>query len=243
MGTKILLGLILLGIFIVSGCFQVKPIVIDKCPYTITSSGNYILENDVIHSNPENNDTLQACVEAFGASRFTLDCQGNSIIGQGPNVDSGSGLGIYVQNSNGITIKNCEVTKFGQGITLDSTDNSLLDNNVVRVTSTGITLWMGSDNNRLTNNKVLFNDDGVDIMESTRNILTGNVADSNRINGIFLGDRSGGNSFDNNTVTNTQGSESSTDFFCNEGIPQNIDSGGNVCSTQAQCESWLRSCP
>ncbi|MBN1386299.1 right-handed parallel beta-helix repeat-containing protein [Candidatus Woesearchaeota archaeon] len=129
----------------------------------------------------------------INASNIVLDCNGHSITG------SGSGYGI--NNSAGfdnITIKNCTITNFTEGISFkSSSDSNILDNIVSSNANQGIILRDGSNNNLIENN----------------------IADNNGQSGIYLGSAS---SCNNNDITNNQLNGN------NMGISLDAGSSGNT---------------
>jgi parallel beta-helix repeat protein len=105
--------------------------------YTINSSNidylplaEYVLQcGDTITGDAVLTFDLDGCTGNginVGADDVTLDCAGNSING------SNSDYGIYVNGSNNITLKNCTVSYFGNGIRIESSSN----NNLINVVAT-----------------------------------------------------------------------------------------------------------
>ena len=143
-------------------------------PTTISSPGYYVLQNDL-----NSNDT---CITiTSGGSNSTLDCNGRTITG------SGSGYGIYLNSTTGVTIKNCIVRNFSFGIYLDSSSNNTLTSNTANSnTQHGILIEFSSNNNTLTSNTASSNTYGIELYSSSNNnTITSNNASSNTY-GIFL---------------------------------------------------------
>ena len=81
------------------------------------------------------------------ADNIVLDCAGHSITGDG------SGNGIYLSSRTGVTVKNCVVTNFGAGITLESSSYNTLTGNTANDNAfRGIDIESSSNNNNLTGN-------------------------------------------------------------------------------------------
>ncbi|MEM2479022.1 MAG: NosD domain-containing protein, partial [Candidatus Pacearchaeota archaeon] len=125
-----------------------------------------------------------------------FDCQGNTIDGVG------NGYGIYLDNKQNNTIKNCIITDFQFGIYLkSSSSNNTLTNNTASSNSYGIYLD-SSSNNTLTNNTANSNiQSGIYLSSSSNNTLINNTANSNvNYHGIYLYNSSNNNNLINNTI-------------------------------------------
>jgi len=165
----------------------------------ISSCENLTTENGVYYLNASNDSVIGTCF-IISANNVTLDCQGNSITGDG------SGYG--VDNSwghNYTTIKNCTIINFERGIDFENSDYGTIENNNVSLNSQlGIVLGASSDNS-LTGNTVSSNgNNGISIGgASYNNNVTGNTVDSNGNNGIdFNCEFDEGNNVIGNTVNN-----------------------------------------
>jgi len=148
------------------------------------------------------------------ADGIILDCDGHSITG------SNSGNGIDLTGRTAVSIKNCIVTDFFDGIHLDNSDgNTLIDNTVtgnptnIQLDSSndntlkrntvsggleGIGLDSSNDNTLRDNTATGVNGDGIDLSESDGNTLKGNRAIGNSL-GIAL-NTSTGNALSGNTA-------------------------------------------
>ena len=93
----------------------------------------------------------------IGNSYINLDCSGHVING------GGIGYGIYLNNKNNNTIKNCIITGFDRGIYLDHSSSNTITNNTADSNNRGIYLYSSSDN-----------------------LIDNNTADSNTWDGIYL---------------------------------------------------------
>ncbi|MCX6709085.1 MAG: right-handed parallel beta-helix repeat-containing protein [Candidatus Woesearchaeota archaeon] len=85
------------------------------------------------------------------ASNIHLDCNGYTITGQ--NASNSHGIITYaVQN---VTVKNCNVQNFTYGITMNYTNDSIIQNNTIfYYTRYGIDLRVDDNNNTIINNTV-----------------------------------------------------------------------------------------
>jgi parallel beta-helix repeat protein len=111
---------------------------------------------DTITTNTVLTENLSNCSGnglMIGTNGITLDCNGHSIIGDGDL----TGEGIYLIETNGVTIKNCIVTQFKNGIIIERGSNNFLTNNVFKENKEqGIVLYV-TNKNVLRNNSMLDN--------------------------------------------------------------------------------------
>ncbi len=114
----------------------------------------------------------------IGADGITLDCAGRFIDGD----VSDTNYGIYLNNRENVTIKNCVVTDFELGLYL-----------------------LSSRNNTLQNNKLSSSSNGIYLRASSNNTLAGNVANSDMI-GIYLYLGSHNNTLVSNNASQSSGS-------------------------------------
>ncbi len=177
--------------------------VVNSCSCILGVPGDYTLDSDLHYSD------YSDCIDLYsGASGSTLDCQGHSITGV-----PGMGQGIALW-SNNITVRNCNLANFSNGIVAFTTHGSSIIGNNVSSTDYGISLWSSSTNDTIAGNNASFN-----------------------IFGITLSSSSGNNFTDNIAMNNTATGNSFADFYC---ISSDSNGDyGNVCETQAGCESWL----
>ncbi len=197
--------------------------VVNSCPCILYPAGSYTLNSTL--SSSGNCITMPT-----GASGSTLDCQHHSITGT-----SRSGNGITLEGVSGVTVRDCNVANFWNGIYLLSSINNNLTGNTANSNGYyGVELWV-SDNNSLTGNNVSSNTYGIELYYSDNNRLTGNIATSNTY-GISLA-LSDSNDFTGNSATGNSGG---SDFYCGSS-PTNNDLG-NTCGTQIGCLLWLYTC-
>ncbi len=135
----------------------------------------------------------------IGADNITFNCNNYTIIG------NGSGYGVFLSGRSGVTIENCHVTNFSNGIYLNRTNSSFLTSNTVYENLFhGIDLY-GVSNNTLTSNIVHNNLDGVVLNQSENNTLISNKVHDNDVHGFYFDD-SNNNTFHTNTLLdNTHG--------------------------------------
>jgi len=142
----------------------------------------------------------------IAADNVTLDCNGHSITGSGSD-----GYGIY-NNHNNVTVENCNITRFYNGIDFEGGANySTIENNTVNSNSNiGIYLASSSDNiifnntvtsntygirlDYISNSNIVSNNNassngwaaGIWITYSSNNTVANNIASSNSFSGIYL---------------------------------------------------------
>jgi hypothetical protein len=101
------LALVLFGIGAAASAQAAPPTPISACPYTITTSGNYVVTRDLVASG----DCIIIATNSIAID--LIDLQGHSITG------SGSGIGIGNRGDNGylnLIITNGTIRKFDNGI-------------------------------------------------------------------------------------------------------------------------------
>jgi parallel beta-helix repeat protein len=126
----------------------------------------------------------------IGADDITLDGNGHWIIGPGrcsrigdsnadpemaPEMEYNSTFGILLEGRTGVTIKNCCVTGFGNGLYLNGSNRNILQENTAYNNTDGFSLWE-SDGNTLTANTANNSVVGFSLWESDGNTLTANTA-------------------------------------------------------------------
>ena len=87
-------------------------------------------------------------IEADGV---TLDCDGHSIIGSGPDFTP---HGVFVGHRTGVTVRNCVISDVNQGIGLVGTSDSVIEGNTIRDVRQGMVLSAGSVGNSILSNRV-----------------------------------------------------------------------------------------
>jgi parallel beta-helix repeat protein len=147
---------------------------------------------------------------------LTLEIQCNNIIIDGAGYTfqgNGSGQGIYLTNTNGVTIKNLKLQKFATaisiwkssnniitgntitgndlGVALNDAKYNLVEHNKISLCSTGLLFYGDSDNNRIVGNNINNNNDAGIWCENTTptsdyNSLIGNNITENGRFGILL---------------------------------------------------------
>ena len=195
-------------------------------------------------------DTTLACdctnSIRIAANNITLDCAGHTLTG------SGRGNGILLSRRTGVTVKNCNITKFSNGVALrrshkntftnnnsfgntrdgfdlnDSNENNLIGNlSTKHVRSNGIELD-GCNKNNLNKNVVKENQDGIDLNQSKENIMTENVASNNLRDGFRINRNS-----DSNILTKNTANDNKRDGFRVDGNSDSNIFTGNIANKNA----------
>jgi len=111
----------------------------------------------------------------------TLNCDDHIING------TGSGIGIFADFKNFVTVENCKVTNFGAGLQLKRLNNATVNASNFTEGGTGIFLDRSSDNN-LTGNRVIDNEGrGIFLRIGSGNTLINNTSSGNGGDGIVVG--------------------------------------------------------
>jgi parallel beta-helix repeat protein len=163
----------------------------------------------------------------IAADNVTLDCQGYTI----KYASSSTGYGIYINNYNYITIRNCNIQQANDGISnahgvyIESSSYNNITNVSINATGYGsygaylssssnntftnntitaneISAYLSSSsNNTFTNNTITAYYDGASLYSSSNNIFTNNTITSTYRFGVSLSSSSNYNTFTNNTIT------------------------------------------
>jgi parallel beta-helix repeat protein len=108
----------------------------------------------------------------IGADGLVLDCNGYVIEGDYAEM----GYGIFLSGRDGVTIKNCNVEGFYEGISLVSSKNIDITDSNIRFNPNGIVFDQSSDGNTLTDSMACYSEI-VDIKNQGQNTGTGNKCD------------------------------------------------------------------
>jgi parallel beta-helix repeat protein len=205
--------LVLLLVFFAQAAFAQNTI--DSCGTEITSSGAYLVTQNLIN-------TSGACIRVLDATDVTVDCQGYRLTGDG------TGDGIWVTNSSkGVVIRNCDIYSFQYGIHYRG-DNGVVEYNKVVDNYHGIRLSQGYgdevrwntgndnvygmyidlsyDDNYIYENTFHQNDYGIYCHRGARNYFVENQLNLNNARGLWFYSTCFDNFIWNNTANlNTNG--------------------------------------
>lgn len=115
---------------------------ISTAPVNIGTAGHYCLANNV-------KTTTNAIT--INASDVVLDCGGHVIDGMAVTTSS-SAVGVRATDKNNVTVKNCTIRGFAEGIGLSGFGNTVVDNNITGSLLRGIRV--SGDNNLVRDNWV-----------------------------------------------------------------------------------------
>jgi parallel beta-helix repeat protein len=187
-------------------------------------------------NNLTRNQSNGRCIDVQ-ANNITLDCAGYGING----TSAGTTIGVYDNGYNNVTIKNCNIRNYTNGISLSTTNNSNFINNTLSSNTGsgfvvdhisnntfanntansnpqyGIYLLFGN-NDTLANNTFNSNSMGIRLESSgssATNILTNNTFNSNTQYGVYFRICS------NATLTNNNASLNSVWDFASEDVATN----------------------
>ena len=138
------------------------------CPnedcFGINESGTYDLNGAIIRGNDTDGDGAII----IGANDVTLDCNGASLVG---NL-SGTSYAIHALNYNNITVKNCNVKSYYNGMYIRNTDNSFFINNSINSTTNRAMNIIITVFNITIENNYFFNNSFSIYMDTTSNAST-----------------------------------------------------------------------
>jgi len=141
----------------------------------------------------------------INSSDIILDCNNATLNG------TGSGAGIYVENKNNVTIKNCRILNYDTGIYLYYSSNNNIENNTANSNDWGIYLSRSS-NNILQENKISNNNIGI-LSDDSDTIINSNFVCNNTDSDFDSFDWLS-SSGDNNTCDNADGWDDSNKIGC-----------------------------
>ena len=166
------------------------------CNYKLSSSvcSEVKLVNDIL------NYPSGTCINNPSQSNKIFNCQGFKVDGDYSKND----YGIYFYQKSNITIKNCYVSRFHEGIFLQTCSNSYVYNNTVfNNTDVGIVLYTYSHDNVIENNTVNYTSwTGIFLKDSWLNRVRNNKVDKSSSQALYLYNSSN-NTVDNNTLLNS----------------------------------------
>jgi parallel beta-helix repeat protein len=192
--------------------------VIDKCPYTITQPGVYVLKASLMASERAPGYWQTDCI-TVNTNNATINCQGNTITCTDPVY---KGAGVIATGRSGITVSNCEFKDFTGGVYLINSQNNLVTGNTATGNQYG-TFLTGGSGNKIRGNNCLQNAGAcIGLTSTTGNSISHNTGTGNG-NGITLM-----NGANNNTVTYNTMLNGNTGIY-------NYLSTGNIISYNIAC--------
>jgi parallel beta-helix repeat protein len=172
-----------------SGNIQEQPVPHPKC-------------GDIITQDTKLRKDLVDCVGhglIIGANNILLDCNGYTIDGDQVNYDAGISIGSNFNKN--ITILNCKITEFSNGIHLEYATYLKLENNILKDNDfSGVYIESGSNNN-LKNNVFNSNGYGLDLRSLKYSKIISNRFEKND-KGIYMAVSNENEIFDNTFFLN-----------------------------------------
>ena len=110
-------------------------------------------------------------------SNLIINCNGNTIEG------NGSGVGIYFEGTENITLANCTIKSFNFGAFFNASSDSILTgNNFLNNTDTGIYFYL-SDNNSVSGGEIAYSNI---LVNSGSGGIVFDIANGNNVTGIYM---------------------------------------------------------
>ncbi len=202
MGRKLgcILGLILL---VISGCFMVRVQRVEASD-TIYITVDGEVQNTVKIVNEDNvtytfTDNISDSIW-IRRSHIILDGAGFSLLGPGST-------GVYLENTENVTIRNINIIGFSNGVFLsNSTSCHVVNNHIENTTNSGIYVYMDSKFNTISSNEIISDGNGIWVRESSNCTVSNNNITCERADnkfGIYLY-QSSNNTMSSNVITQTQ---------------------------------------
>jgi hypothetical protein len=173
----------------------------------------------------------------LGRDNITLDCRGLTIEGSSQTASGEPGMGgrgIFGERS-GVTVKNCAVESFLDGILLKGNRNRIVDNTVVQALDA---ISVEGDDNALVDNQVLALFAGLSIDGGRRNVVANNRSSGSGL-GLFVNGHGGwifGNTFANSDDAGVIVEGSRNVLFANEA---NDNAARGICAEPANVNGGL----
>lgn len=170
-------------------------------------------------ADPVVNNVCTAVGLTIGADNITLNCSELEIVGD-PNDD-----GILLEDRTGVTVRNCRVTGFVDGIQLlFSSGNTLVFNTISGSDDVGIDLEESNDNNVIKANRVVAAAfDAINVSDGG----TGNVIENNVLEAAGVSEEDGVD-FDCCGVSGNTVKGNQVSGFGNSGIELESENDGNA---------------
>jgi len=189
MKKKFLIFAFLTSFFLSSKGVIALEIIISSCTTLDQAGATYYLNQSIWDSN------VSICMD-ITANNITLDCQGYTIDGD----DYLARIAIWIYRSSpentNITIKNCIISDYGDGVYLYNANNNTIANTTSKSNrgydleigyyGYGIHLYNSSDNRVINCMANSNHDDGIYLEDSSGNEIVNCTANSNHDDGIYL---------------------------------------------------------
>lgn len=151
----------------------------------VNISGFYCSNGDIgIHIRSENVSIINISCSNTDDYGIYLNGSRNTVLSS--NIISGTNTGIFIQSSTNIIVKNniCKGNWYGIRI-VSSNNNSITSNTCEENIKEGIYLRSESNNNKITDNRIQANEDGIRLLMSNNNSIENNSIINNE-DGIYI---------------------------------------------------------
>ncbi|MEK6535873.1 MAG: LamG-like jellyroll fold domain-containing protein, partial [Actinomycetota bacterium] len=139
-------------------------VTIRGCGDTISTAGEtYTLTTNI--------SATGTCL-TIGADNVTVNCNGHSLIG---DCSGSTDYGVTTVGRNNVTVRNCMITCFGDGVHFEQTNTSLIRNNTIHGNERGIGILFNSTNNTISGNAIYNSTSSEGIL------ISGELSDYNNI--------------------------------------------------------------
>ncbi|WP_295620204.1 right-handed parallel beta-helix repeat-containing protein [uncultured Methanobrevibacter sp.] len=121
-------------------------------------------------------------------------------------IDEYDAYGILVRGASDVKIINCTIntTKYADGIRLEGADNTVIDNSIIKNSTTGINI-VNSTNTAIQNSIVQDSNTGINIVNSTKTTITNNNIRNNGLYGVNIDENNQNTTIDSNNITDNKG--------------------------------------
>ena len=165
---------------------------------------------DIITQNTNLSNDLYNCPNRgleIGADNIVLDC--NNYVINGTFSGPSAGHGIFLQGYSNVTIKNCQINNFLNGLFIDNSNGGILKNNNLDYNIRSGAYLRNSNNYEITNNSFIYNgdrnfingyDSGIYVKDYSANNLIKNNYFFDNTNGIILESISSENYIEDNYI-------------------------------------------
>ncbi len=181
--------------------FDTEGFGIATVPCTTVGSSGVITESKVL--NDSLSGALHATCISFGANNLFLDCAGFSMTGI-----ANTGTGVFSESRSNVTVRNCNINSFRNGINTTITSYGFFTNNTIHNNAEwGIRMTLGSSFSLINDSQYFSNGVGgiyITGLNSQNNSIANNNITNNTAFGIFFNNTHHNTIAYNNITNNSQ---------------------------------------
>ena len=118
-------------------------------------------------------------------------------------VQADDAYGILVRGASNVKISNCTIntTRYGDGIRLENTSNTVINNSTIKNSNIGINI-VGSNKTTITNSYIYNNSKiGIQLLSANKTTINKNNISNNSRTGIYIGENNTNTTIDTNNIT------------------------------------------